>query len=416
MENKRLLKSLGNADADLNFPFVVRFGDSRKLDFTVTKRINVDSSSVLYLAYRLKGQWNERVPVIIKSYKASSNTYRDFISDLHFYRKESRIITVDFQHCNIALVKTKGVQEFYQGEEGMVDPKLESLSAGDDGGDYGLGRAKDSSLDSEEVEAQNISNEFADSDNDTKRWEIDNQERFQKKIQVRAAAESPLHKKSNFYADDNILGTNQYSTESLEESDSKAVIRSLWNPTKITLPLTIMISDGTGKEEFIVKEKVGSSIKGAIYKGFFSNTPSRILVLKVFRGITKMESFKNEITALSKLSRLVKADHQNALIVESSGEGPFILDVWSELNKNKESEKFKSLLQKYQQIPEVLKEKYGVINVNVQPYNVVVDNEENLHVLDLDGVRLLDASNQEGEVKETKSTVDSEEASRLLFV
>lgn len=166
-------------------------------------------------------------------------------------------------------------------------------------------------------------------------------------------------------------------------------IKSLWSPKRINLPLSIMIGDFQ-KEEFVVEESVGGGVQDEIYEGFFAGDPSRRLLLKVFCGIDKksiMKSFRNQAVALSRLSRLVKADYRHSLLVEAKMEGSFFNDLLTKAGYQKDIKRYKSLLKKYQEFPQVLKANFGLV-VAMDPYNVIVDNNDNFHVLDLDGVTI----------------------------
>lgn len=109
--NQRLLKSLYNANADLEYPLEVRFGDRLKEEFSIKRRLNVGADSITYEAFRKSGNFLSTIPVIIKAYKRGVRKHPlpNFISDVNFLKKDSKWVTWDV-HNMLVVFDSHGLQ------------------------------------------------------------------------------------------------------------------------------------------------------------------------------------------------------------------------------------------------------------------------------------------------------------------
>ena len=352
LKNQDILRSIGIPNAPLEFPLVVRFGDHKKRDYTITKLLQSDSKSVLYEAYYLRGDWMKKVPVIIKAYTKTfdslgeNNYWKAYFDDLALFHKKSRIMNSSIRYGVVALEKFKGYAQLYLGTP--IDQVSEPIR-----------HAEDQSAEA----PPNISRPGIYVDT-------------QKKSEAKVSA-------INFEED------SQESLKPESVSNAKA-IKSLWNPKTVRLPISILIGD-INEEEFVVERHVGTRYLEEIYEGYFASDPSKLQTLNVFFGVDRqmvMKFFEKDFLVLKRLGRLVKSDDLNTLIVEEQLEGEIINNLLSKAMLENNQERYNMLLNEYKGFPQTLKEKYG-LDVSIHPFNVIVDQYNRFHLLDVTQAELV---------------------------
>jgi serine/threonine protein kinase len=123
-----MLKSLYKAKSDHEFPFVVRFGDRFKQEFSIHKRLSIGSDSITYQAFRKAGDFVTTIPVIIKAYRRGMGKHpiRAFINDVDFLKKDSKRVTLDSYNLIVAFNKEDS-QEDTSAETSEEDYESELL-------------------------------------------------------------------------------------------------------------------------------------------------------------------------------------------------------------------------------------------------------------------------------------------------
>lgn len=160
-------------------------------------------------------------------------------------------------------------------------------------------------------------------------------------------------------------------------------IKKLVDSRPIQFPMEIIVN----QYKYLIENKIVND-ETVVYEGIAMDTPRQKLIFKVFlngKSSDAVERFKNEKIALSELKRLVDFDNQNLIIISQKINGITLEQKLQQLANHKTlQEKFLliDLIQKYSSLPRDLRNNHGLVHYNISPQNVIVDDNNDLHLID----------------------------------
>jgi hypothetical protein len=188
------------------------------------------------------------------------------------------------------------------------------------------------------------------------------------------------------------LTNDQPENPQSKSEQGKNNLKLLSNPDTATLPLKISLNS-----DYMVTEYLKRGAHGAVYEGFKIKDgivdDSKPLIFKVFSGGSyhhiPIDAYRNEVQALSILSRLEECDEEQLIVIMDKLPGESLSMKLDGLFKNgpenlsEEDDKLiYLLLEKYLNLSSDFIERYNLVHHDIRLDNVIVDDNGELHLID----------------------------------
>ena len=200
----------------------------------------------------------------------------------------------------------------------------------------------------------------------------------------------------------------------------------LSNPRSVSLPMTFNLKD----REYTVTEFIAQGSDGAVYGGSYQvGDETKEVIFKVYSGgafynapgYPTKKYFNNEKNVLAKLGRLIDQDERNMILVMPKIPGISLHELVRNIraNTSEDDEETQNILRglraKYLKLPAEFRQKWGMAHMDIHPVNVIVDDDDEMHLIDFAKTEEIKGDEQENRVISNMDDLYAKMAATMYF-
>lgn len=176
-----------------------------------------------------------------------------------------------------------------------------------------------------------------------------------------------------------------------DAEENQRLLKDIYRLYSSELPVTVRLGSGPG-QDYVVHTS-----DGVVFEAYRILDQNKKPVLINDDVYWVKYCYKNEKRALRLQSRLIASDNKIKVLVSKKIQGSSLDDTIISLFKQNKEEECAKVLNKYIDLVSDFRQKYRLVHSDAHPENVIVDHNDDLHLIDFGLTKPLSKTKREAE-------------------